>query len=82
MFFMMITQKDEERSVYQRFWASPQDIQKIILGEATLIGCIGGILGVLFGLFAGSLVDALAAQLPRFHISQTPFSFFLGGYGV
>jgi putative ABC transport system permease protein len=75
MFFMMITQRRREIGLLRALGASPQDIQKIILGEATLIGLFGGILGTSVGFFAGKLTDFLAAQLPRF--PYKPDSFFI-----
>lgn len=75
MFFMMITQRKREIGLLRALGASPQDVQKIILGEAALIGVFGGILGISTGYLASWLVDFLAAQLPRF--PYKPDSFFV-----
>jgi ABC-type lipoprotein release transport system permease subunit len=75
MFFMMITQRRREIGLLRAVGASPGDIQMIILGEATMIGCIGGVLGMFAGYVASFSVDLLAAQLPRF--PYKPESFFV-----
>lgn len=75
MFFMLITQRRREIGLLRALGASPLDIQKIIIGEASLIGLVGGIFGVLLGVGASLGVDALATQLPRF--PYKPESFFL-----
>ena len=75
MFFMMITQRRREIGLFRALGASPQDIQKIILGEAVLIGLFGGSLGAVLGYFVSRLTDFLASQLPRF--PYKPESFFI-----
>ncbi len=75
MFFMMITQRRREIGLFRALGASPSDIQKIILGEAALIGLFGGVFGALIGYLASRLTDFLAAQLPRF--PYKPDSFFI-----
>ena len=75
MFYMMITQRKREIGLLRAVGASPQDIQKIILGEAALIGCIGGTLGTIMGFIASFLIDSIAQKLPRF--PYKPDSFFI-----
>ena len=75
MFFMMITQRRREIGLLRAVGASPKNIQTIILGEAALIGCIGGVLGALMGYLSSVAIDLLAAQLPRF--PYKPESFFV-----
>ena len=75
MFFMQITQRRREIGLLRALGASPTDIQKIILGEAALIGLLGGLLGILSGIGFSALIDLLAAHLPRF--PYKPESFFV-----
>jgi ABC-type antimicrobial peptide transport system permease subunit len=47
--------------------ATRSDVQLVVLGEAALIGLIGGVLGVAFGIGLAQVADwALAHYLPRF----------------
>jgi hypothetical protein len=66
LFFMLITQRRREIGLLRALGASPNDIRLITFGEATVIGLIGGSLGVLAGWLASLGVDMLVASLPRF----------------
>jgi ABC-type lipoprotein release transport system permease subunit len=66
LFFMLIAQRRREIGLLRALGASPRDITQIILGEAAVIGVIGGALGALVGWLASLGVDQLVANLPRF----------------
>ena len=66
LFFMLITQRRREIGLLRALGASPMDVRLITFGEATVIGLIGGALGVLAGWLASLGVDMLVEQLPRF----------------
>ena len=66
LFFMLITQRRREIGLLRALGASPLDIRMITFGEATVIGLIGGSLGVLAGWLASLGVDMLVERLPRF----------------
>jgi putative ABC transport system permease protein len=75
MFFMLIYQRKREIGLLRALGASAWDIRKIILGEATVIGFFGGIMGCLFGVLSGALTDQIVAYLPKF--PYKPESFFI-----
>lgn len=66
LFFMLITQRRREIGLLRALGATPRDIRAITLGEAAVIGGIGGSAGVLIGWLASLGIDMLVAQLPRF----------------
>ena len=74
MFFMIIYQRKREIGVLRAVGASRNDVRALILGEAALIGVVGGILGALTGYGGSKLTDYVAGQLPEF--PYKPDSFF------
>ena len=74
-FFMIIFERKRELGLMRALGASRSDIRRMILGEATLIGLVGGALGLGLGILSCLLVDGLAAGfLPDFPFK--PESFF------
>ena len=66
LFFMLVTQRRREIGLLRALGASPMDIRLVTFGEATVIGLIGGTLGVIAGWVASLGVDLLVESLPRF----------------
>jgi ABC-type antimicrobial peptide transport system permease subunit len=66
-FFMQVTERKRELGLLRAVGATQADVQMVVLGEAALIGLIGGGLGVLFGIGIGAAVDwGSAHYLPKF----------------
>lgn len=66
-FFMQVTERRRELGLMRAIGASQSDVQMVVMGEAGLIGLIGGVLGVLLGWGLSLLVDVLSNKLlPRF----------------
>ena len=76
MFYMLIYQRRREIGLFRALGASRKHIRLLILGEAGLLGLIGGTVGIFVGLAASQLVDKLAASLPDFpYKPETFFAF-------
>jgi putative ABC transport system permease protein len=66
-FFMQVTERRRELGLLRAVGATKHDVRMVVLGEAALIGLIGGVLGVLLGRAIAAGVDfASAHYLPRF----------------
>jgi ABC-type antimicrobial peptide transport system permease subunit len=66
-FFMQVTERRRELGLLRAIGATQRDVQLVVLGEAGLIGLIGGVLGVLFGIGMAKGVDYMSNHyLPRF----------------
>lgn len=66
-FFMQVTERRRELGLLRAVGATQGDVRMVVLGEAGLIGLIGGILGVGFGILLATAVDyASNHYLPRF----------------
>lgn len=66
-FFMQVTERRRELGLLRAVGATQSDVRMVVLGEAALIGLIGGILGVLFAILISLGVDyASVHYLPRF----------------
>lgn len=76
-FFMQVTERRRELGLLRAIGATQSDVRMVVLGEAALIGLIGGLLGVLLGLAMAAGIDyASAHYLPRFPYKPTTwFSF-------
>jgi ABC-type antimicrobial peptide transport system permease subunit len=66
-FFMQVTERRRELGLLRAIGATKRDVRMVVLGEAALIGLIGGVLGILLGLLLAAGVDFGSAHyLPRF----------------
>ncbi len=76
-FFMQVSERRRELGILRAVGATRTDVRLIILGEAALIGIIGGAIGIALAVGAGTLVDwASAHYLPRFPFKpETYFAF-------
>jgi putative ABC transport system permease protein len=76
-FFMQVSERRREIGVLRAIGATRADVRLIILGEAALIGVIGGVLGVGLATAAAVGVDWLSLHLlPRFPFKpETYFDF-------
>jgi hypothetical protein len=73
-FFMQVSERRRELGILRAVGATRSDVRLIILGEAALIGVIGGLIGIGLAVGAGTLVDwASAAYLPRFPFKPTTY---------
>jgi putative ABC transport system permease protein len=71
-FFMQVTERRRELGLLRAVGATKQDVRMVVLGEAALIGLIGGLLGVLLGVGIAAGIDyASAHYLPRFPYKPT-----------
>lgn len=85
-FFMQVTERRRELGLLRAIGATQQDVRMVVLGEAALIGLIGGLLGVLLGLAMAAGIDyASAHYLPRFPYKPTTwfnFKWWIWGGGL
>ena len=66
-FFMQVTERRRELGLLRAVGATQADVLLVVLGEAALIGLIGGLLGVVIGAGLAAGVDwGSAHYLPRF----------------
>jgi hypothetical protein len=66
-FFMQVTERRRELGLLRAVGATRLDVLLVVLGEAALIGLIGGMLGIVFGIGIAKGVDwGSNAYLPRF----------------
>jgi ABC-type antimicrobial peptide transport system permease subunit len=76
-FFMQVTERRRELGLLRAVGATQSDVRLVVLGEAGLIGLIGGILGVLLGVLLAMAVDYGSAHyLPRFPYKPTTWFHF------
>ena len=66
-FFMQVTERRRELGLLRAIGATKRDVRMVVLGEAALIGLIGGVLGVLLALILAPSIDFVAAHyVPNF----------------
>jgi putative ABC transport system permease protein len=66
-FFMQVTERRRELGLLRAVGATQTDVLLVVLGEAALIGLIGGVLGLILGVGISAGVDwGSAHYLPRF----------------
>ncbi len=59
-YYSSVNERKKEIGLFRALGASRGDIQRIFLAEASLLGMIGGITGVVFAWLGGFIVDAIA----------------------
>ena len=62
-----------ELGLLRALGASQNAVRAIIMGEATIIGLVGGMMGALVGVSGAALVDWIAGQLPEFPYKPETF---------
>lgn len=73
-FFMQVSERRRELGILRAVGATRSDVRLIILGEAALIGLIGGLIGIGMAVGSGALVDwASSAYLPRFPFKPSTY---------
>jgi ABC-type antimicrobial peptide transport system permease subunit len=72
-FFMQISERRREIGVLRAVGATRSDIRRIILGEAALIGVVGGLAGILLAWVISAVVDFAASQARDFPFKPTTY---------
>ncbi|HEX7843314.1 MAG TPA: ABC transporter permease [Kofleriaceae bacterium] len=76
-FFMQVTERRRELGLLRAVGATQHDVLLVVLGEAALIGLIGGLLGLVLGVGISAAVDwGSAHYLPRFPYKPTSWFHF------
>ena len=66
-FFMQVDERRRELGLLRAVGATRGDVQLVVMGEALLVGVIGGLLGIALGVGLAHLIDWLVAgHTPRF----------------
>jgi putative ABC transport system permease protein len=66
-FFIQVSERRREIGIMRAVGATEYDVQLIVLGEAAVIGIVGGVLGIGLALAIGTAWNAYAATgIPRF----------------
>jgi putative ABC transport system permease protein len=66
-FFMQVTERRRELGLLRAVGATQSDVRMVVLGEAALIGVLGGVMGILLGYTLAVGVDWVSVHyLPRF----------------
>jgi ABC-type lipoprotein release transport system permease subunit len=66
-FFIQVSERRREIGIMRAVGATESDVQLIVLGEAAVIGVVGGVLGIGLALGIGTIWNAYAATaIPRF----------------
>ena len=68
-FLMIILERRRELALMRALGATRSTIRRIVLGEATALGAVGGVLGVAFGYACIKVTDVLFAQ----QVADFPF---------
>lgn len=80
-FWAAVRERRREIGVLRSLGASKRDVLRVLLTEASLVGCAGAFIGIVSGLVVSFIVDALASRfLPPFPFK--PDSFFLFSPGL
>ncbi|MCX5741918.1 MAG: FtsX-like permease family protein [Proteobacteria bacterium] len=76
-FFMQVTERRRELGLLRAVGATQTDVQLVVMGEAGLIGVIGGVLGILCGWLLSLAVDGLSNHyVPNFPFKPTTWFHF------
>jgi hypothetical protein len=66
-FFVQVTERRREIGIMRAVGATQADVLLIVLGEAAMVGIVGGIIGIGLAIGLGAAWDAIAAaKIPRF----------------
>lgn len=80
-FWAAVRERRREIGVLRSLGASRRDVLRVLLTEASLVGCAGAVVGIVAGVGTSFVVDALANRyLPSFPFK--PDSFFLFSPGI
>lgn len=63
---MVVTDKDSDIAILRTLGMTPGSIMKVFMVQGTLIGVVGTILGVVFGVWLATNVDVIVPWLERF----------------
>ncbi len=76
-FFMQVSERRREIGLLRALGGTKADVRGIVLGEAALLGLVSGVLGVVFAILGGWLVDwAASSYLPDFAFKPETFFHF------
>jgi len=76
-FFMQVTERRRELGLLRAVGAAQTDVLLVVLGEAALIGLIGGVIGLAIGVAIAAGIDwGSAHYLPRFPYKPTSWFHF------
>jgi putative ABC transport system permease protein len=76
-FFMQVTERRRELGLLRAVGATQGDVRMVVLGEAALIGLIGGLIGLVIGVAIAAGIDwGSAHYLPRFPYKPTSWFHF------
>ncbi len=71
-FFVQVTERRREIGIMRAVGATETDVLLIVLGEAAMVGIVGGILGTLLAIGIGEGWNAIAAtKVPKFPFKPT-----------
>lgn len=71
-FFVQVTERRREIGIMRAVGATETDVMLIVLGEAAMVGIVGGILGTLLAIGIGEGWNAIAAtKVPKFPFKPT-----------
>jgi putative ABC transport system permease protein len=70
-FFMQVHERRRELGLLRALGATRGDISLLVMGEAALVGLIGGALGVALAFGIAAIIDRVAAGAPNFPFKPT-----------
>ena len=78
--YTSVVERTKEIGIMKAIGATPKQIQQLFLIESGLLGMVGGIIGVLFGIALSQTVEFAAAQTlgPSVLQANTPLWLILG----
>jgi putative ABC transport system permease protein len=73
---MAVLERTREIGVMKAVGASPRDIRRLFLGEAAMVGVVGGALGLLLGVGGGKLIELIIHLLNPPRAGEAPPAIF------
>lgn len=73
---MAVLERTREIGVMKAVGASPRDIRRLFLGEAAMVGVVGGALGLLLGIGGGKLIELIIHLLNPPRAGEAPPAIF------